>query len=285
MVRTLLGKVVYDDAPESSTHCRGAFHPLVPPPSPPMPLVGLERLLAPLNAIVQKLAAIDERQAGQSQSHQQPQESSYFDFLATQPLKFAEATDPLEANHWLRVTEPKLGLLHYTELQKTLFALQQLCGSASAWWASYTAALPVDHHAPWDEFCTAFHAHHLPAGLLCSKLKEFWDLEQGNHTVYDYTRRFNTLAQYGSYHVDMDEKKANLYREGLTIHLQNRLAQFSNLSYNELVSAAIDQEKVMNAVAEADENKRKRMMPGCPGSGGSSGASPKYRIVYSPPSG
>jgi hypothetical protein len=118
MVRTRLGKVVYDDVPESSTRYRGAFRPLVPPPSPPMPLVGLEQLLAPLNAIVQKLAAIDERQAGQSQSHQQPQESSYFDFLATQPLKFAEATDPLEANHWLRVTEPKLGLLHYIELQK-----------------------------------------------------------------------------------------------------------------------------------------------------------------------
>jgi hypothetical protein len=37
--------------------------------------------------------------------------------------------------------------------------------------------------------------------------------------VYDYTRQFNTLAQYVTYHVDMDEKKANLYRVGLTIHL------------------------------------------------------------------
>jgi hypothetical protein len=33
-------------------------------------------------------------------------------------------------------------------------------------------------------------------------------------------RQFNTLAQYGSYHIDTDEKKANLYREGLTVHLQ-----------------------------------------------------------------
>jgi hypothetical protein len=100
-----------------------------------------------------------------------------------------------------------------------LFAAQQLRGSTSAWWASYTATLPVDHHVPWDELRTTFRVHHLPAGLLHSKLKEFQDLEQGNHTVYDYTRQFNTLAQYGSYHVDMDEKKANLYSEGLTIHL------------------------------------------------------------------
>jgi hypothetical protein len=34
------------------------------------------------------------------------------------------------------------------------------------------------------------------------------------------------------------------------------------LPYNELASAAIDQERMMKAVAEADEEKRKRMMPG-----------------------
>jgi hypothetical protein len=75
-------------------------------------------------------------------------------------------------------------------------------------------------------------------------------------------RQFNTLAQYGTYHVDMDEKKANLYRAGLTIHLQECLVHLFSLSYNELVSAAIDQERIMKAIAEADEKKRKRKMPG-----------------------
>jgi hypothetical protein len=50
--------------------------------------------------------------------------------------------------------------------------------------------------------------------------------------VFDYTMQFNTLAQYGPYHVDSDEKKANLYCEGLTIHLQERPGQFTSLSYN-----------------------------------------------------
>jgi hypothetical protein len=48
-------------------------------------------------------------------------------------------------------------------------------------------------------------------GLLRTKLEEFLDLEQGNHSVFDYMRQFNTLAPYGSYHIDTDEKKANLY--------------------------------------------------------------------------
>jgi hypothetical protein len=119
-------------------------------------------------------------------------------------------------------------------------------------------------------------------GLLYSKLNEFLDLEQGNHSVFDYTRQFNTLAQYGSYHVDTDEKKANLYRAGLTIHLWERLVHLSSLLYNELASAAIDQERMMKVVAEVGEKKRKRMMPGSAGNGSSSGASPMYRMMYTP---
>jgi hypothetical protein len=98
-------------------------------------------------------------------------------------------------------------------------------------------------------------------------------------------RQFNTLAQYGTYHVDTDEKKANLYRAGLTIHLHECLVHLSILSYNELASAAIDQERMMKAVTEADEKKRERMMPGSTGSGISSDAPPKYRMMYTPPGG
>jgi hypothetical protein len=122
-------------------------------------------------------------------------------------------------------------------------------------------------------------------GLLRNKLKEFLDLEQGNHSVFDYMRQFNTLAQYGTCHIDMDEKKASLYRPGLTIHLQESLVHLSNLPYNELASAAIDQERMMKTVAEAEEKKRKRMMPRSTGSSSSSGAPPKYCMVYTPSGG
>jgi hypothetical protein len=42
------------------------------------------------------------------------------------------AKDPLEADDWLRTTKSKFGLLHCTEYQKTLYATQQLRGSAGA---------------------------------------------------------------------------------------------------------------------------------------------------------
>jgi hypothetical protein len=141
MVRTRSRKGMCDDVSESSTRNRGAFRPLMPPPSPPTPLVSLEQQPASQNAIMQRLVAIDERQAVQSQQDQKPQESSYFDLLATQPPQFTETTYPLEANHWLRVTEAKFGLLHCSEFQKTLFAAEQLRSSTSAWWATSTTTI------------------------------------------------------------------------------------------------------------------------------------------------
>jgi hypothetical protein len=92
------------------------------------------------------------------------------------------------------------------------------------------------------------------------------------------------MAQYGSHHVDTDVKKAELFHKGLTIHLQDRLILSQNLSYNELASAAIDQEGTMKAYEAAQEKKRKRAVSG-PSEGSSSGAPLKYHIIYTPPVG
>jgi hypothetical protein len=85
--------------------------------------------------------------------------------------------DPLEANHWLCVTKSKFRLLHCSEFQKTLFAAQQLRGFASAWWATYTAAIQDNHQVSWNEFCTAFREHCILAGIMHHKLWEFLDLQ------------------------------------------------------------------------------------------------------------
>jgi hypothetical protein len=76
--------------------------------------------------------------------------------------------------------------------------------------------------------------------------------------MYDYTKEFNKLAQYGGHHMDSDAKKVELYRKGLNIQLQDRLVQNLNLSYNDLASIATDQEGTMRACEVAKEKKRKR---------------------------
>jgi hypothetical protein len=59
--------------------------------------------------------------------------TTYRDFVATHPPIFIEAREHLEADHWLWAMEFKFGLLRCTEIQKTLFAMQQVPGDASEW--------------------------------------------------------------------------------------------------------------------------------------------------------
>jgi hypothetical protein len=146
------------------------------------------------------------------------------------------------------VIESKFGLLHYSEFQKTLFAAQQLCGSATAWWATYTATIQDNYQVSWDEFYKVFRRQNLPAGTMHHNLWEFLDLQQGTDDVYEYIRKFNYLEQYGTHHVDTDEKKAYLFRRGLSLPLYDHLVQFCDTSFNALVSATIAQDGTYRAV-------------------------------------
>jgi hypothetical protein len=72
-------------------------------------------------------------------------------------------------------------------------------------------------------------------------LREFLDLQQGTDSVYEYIEKFNYLAQYGTHHVDTDDKKAELFTKRLSLPLQDRLVRFRDISFNAIVSVVIEQ--------------------------------------------
>jgi hypothetical protein len=115
-------------------------------------------------------------------------------------------------------------------------------------------------------------------GLMAHKLQEFLHLQQGLSSVYEYSKKFNHLSQYGSYHANTDEKKMSLLRQGLSPVLHEHLTLFRGCTLNELVSASIEQEGVCRARLE--EERKKRPLPRPNG-----GAPPKYHLIYTPPSG
>ncbi len=181
MVRTRTTDDDVLDIPEGSApHGRGRRQPSRGnAPSPPMhPPISLEQLLATQNELMTLLIQNEARRGAERPQHPRYQDmnTSYSEFLATHPPLFSGGRDPLEADDWLRTIESKFRLLNCTEYQKTLYVAQQLRGPAGAWWASYTTALPADHHVSWGEFCTAFCGHHLSADTMRSKLGEFLDL-------------------------------------------------------------------------------------------------------------
>jgi hypothetical protein len=131
----------------------------------------------------------------------------------------------------------------------------------------------------WDEFYKAFHGRHLPVGTMHHNQWEFLDLQQGANNVYEYIRKFNYLAQYDTHHVDTDEKKAEQFRRGLSLPLQDCLVQFRDTSFNVLVSVAIAQDGTYQALLAEEEEKRKRDLSE-PLDDSTEGAPPKYCLVY-----
>jgi hypothetical protein len=144
--------------------------------------------------LLQQLMANSARGGSGARNAPTPALTNYSDFAATHPPLFTEAGESLEADHWLHVIESMFGLPRYMEVQKTFFTAQQLRGDPSVWWANYTATSPVVYQLPWTEFCSVFHAHYIPAGVMRKKRQEFMNVKQGGRFVHDYSKLFNHLA-------------------------------------------------------------------------------------------
>jgi hypothetical protein len=198
--------------------------------------------------------------------------TTYSDFAATHPPLFIEAGEPLEADHWLRVSESMFGLLRCTEVQKTLFAMQQLRGDASAWWANYIATRPADYQVSWTEFRNAFRTHYIPAGMMRKKRQEFMELKQGGRSMHGYSKLFNHLVQYAPDQVDTDDKRKDRFMIRLSTKLQERTALNTRRTIPEFVSNVIITD---NAIHTHKETKKRKVMAVLFGS-----APPKYWMVY-----
>jgi hypothetical protein len=164
-----------------------------------------------------QLVAISARGGNGARNAPTPALTTNSDFVATHPLIFTEAREPLEVDHWLHAIESKFGFLRCTEVQKTLFTAQQLRGDASAWWANYTVTCPTDYQESWTEFRSAFRAHYIPA--IQPPGAVFMDLKQGGRSVHDYLKLFSHLVQYAPDQVDTDDKKKDCFLIGLSMKL------------------------------------------------------------------
>ena len=96
------------------------------------------------------------------------------EFLKGHPLVFSHATDPLEADDWLRVLEKQLNIAQCDDQQKVLYASGQLQGEAQDWWESFEYGRPANSPPiTWQEFRENFRSYHIPEGLIELKQEEF----------------------------------------------------------------------------------------------------------------
>jgi hypothetical protein len=104
-----------------------------------------------------------------------------------------------------------LQVVQCNNYEKVLLASHQLFGPAADWWDAYVKAHEEPESINWSEFRAAFHAHHVPQGVIKLKKKEFQDLKQGSMSVNEYVTKFTQLSCYAPHEVDTDEKKQECF--------------------------------------------------------------------------
>ena len=145
---------------------------------------------------------------------------------------------------------------HVAPASYVTFVTHHLRGSAAQWWESHRNTLPAGTVTTWEEFQTAFHARHIPKGLMHQKKKEFHKLTQGKMTVDEYQRKFLDLSRYAEDDVDTDARKQERFLEGLHSDLQNALCLHDFTDFATLVSNAFQAETSRAAYQESLKRTR-----------------------------
>jgi hypothetical protein len=159
----------------------------------------------------------------------------------------------MEAEDWFKEVEKKLVIAQCTDHERVLFAAHQLFGTAANWWETYCSTHADVDSIMWNEF----KAHHyVPRGTMKLK-KEFTNLRQGSMTVNEYLNSLIQLSRYATEDIDTDEKKQDMFLEGLNddIQFQQLNADYANFQH------MIDKVIVIESKLKEMEEDGKRKMP------------------------
>jgi hypothetical protein len=158
--------------------------------------------------------------------------------MSHKPPTFSNSSDQLQADDLLKSVDKMLNIAQCTDTKKILYASGHLTGPTADWWDAYCAALAAANTITWAEFSTHFRNYHIPAGLMKIK-KEFISLKQRDMSVSEYRDKFIQLSRYAPREVDENEKKQELFLEGLIGPLQYQLISHTFSSFQRLLDKAI----------------------------------------------
>ncbi|WVZ97371.1 hypothetical protein U9M48_042913 [Paspalum notatum var. saurae] len=187
-----------------------------------------------------------------SQSAAEAEDDEHGNFMKGHPPTFSHSADPLRADDRLHAVERRLDIAQCNDQERVLYAAGQLRGAALDWRESYR---PRDRECfTWAQFRERFRSHHVPAGIMKMKKKEFLSLKQGNMSVTEYRDKFLQLARYAPIEVAEDGDKQEHFLEGLNDNLQLQLMNNTFNNFNHLVDRALLTEQKRR---EIDDKKRK----------------------------
>src|SRR3954469_10966928 len=136
-----------------------------------------------------------------------PQQDRLTRFLRLNPPTFTSSTEPIIADDWLRKINKKLDTVQAVGADTVRYAAHQLEGPAAEWWDNYQVTHPDIDAITWEQFELSFRTHHVAAGVMTLKRREFRDLHQLHRSVTEYGEIFNKLARYAPDDVSTDAKR------------------------------------------------------------------------------
>jgi hypothetical protein len=198
------------------------------------------------------------------QAHQQqapppppPHQSRLAEFLRTHPTTFSQAKDPKEVEDWLKGVEMKLVIAQCIDHEKVLFAVNQLYGTAANWWETYCNTHVNIDTITWNEFKAHFRTHYIPRGTMKLKKKEFADLKQGGMTVNEYLNSLIQLSRYAPDDINTDEKKHDMFLNGLNGDIQFQLLNTDYADFQHVVDKAI---VIENKIKEMEKDGKRKVL-------------------------
>jgi hypothetical protein len=200
-----------------------------------------------------------------------PHQPRLAEFLRTRATTFSQAKDPMDAEDWLKGVEKKLVIAHCTDREKVLFVAHQLYGTAANWWESYCNTHANIDTITWNEFKARFRTHYVPHGTMKLNRKEFAVLKQGGLTVNEYLNSFIQLSRYATDDINTDEKRHDVFLNGLNDDIQFQLLNTDYADFQHMVNKAI---VVENKIREMEKDGKRKV----PFSGYSSGSNVRPRF-------
>jgi hypothetical protein len=178
----------------------------------------------------------------------------------------------MDAEDWLKGVEKKLVIAQCTDREKVLFAAHQLYGTTANWWETYCNVHVNIDTITWNEFEAHFRTHYVPRGTMKLERKEFANLKQGGMTVNEYLNSSIQLSRYAPDDISTDEKKQDVFLNGLNDDFQFQLLNTDYNDFQQMVDKAI---VIENKIREMEKDGKRKV----PFSGQSSGSNVRPRFT------
>jgi hypothetical protein len=108
----------------------------------------------------------------------------------------------------------------------------------------------------WNKFKARFRTHYAPRGTMKLKKKEFADLKQGGMSVNEYLNSFIQLSRYAPDDINTDEKKQDVFLNGLNDDIQFQLLNTDYAYFQHMIDMAI---VIENKIKEMEKDGKRKV--------------------------